>query len=77
MATWLIDTSSVDLQSFDICKLIFSQSSKVYLPVSRASTVLSFVEDLEGYIMLPWPPAPHSLVGQKALEELLENTEGS
>ena len=39
--------------------------------------MLGFVEDLEGYTMLPWPLAPHSLVGQRALEELLENTEGS
>lgn len=39
--------------------------------------MLGFVEDLEGYTMLLWPLACHSLVGQKALEELLENMEGS
>lgn len=39
--------------------------------------MLGFVEDLEGYTVLPWPLASHSLVGQKALEELLENMVGS
>lgn len=73
MAACLIYTSSADLQNFDICKLIFSQSTKVYLLVSRASTVLGFVEGLEEYMMLPCPIAPHSLVGQIALEELSEN----
>lgn len=35
--------------------------------------MLGFVEGLEEYMMLPCPIAPHSLVGQIALEELSEN----
>ena len=52
----------------EICKLIFSQLAEVYLPVSRASTVLGFVDDLEGYTMLPCPLASHSLGSKTALE---------
>ena len=35
--------------------------------------MLGFVEGLEEYVMLLCPLAPHSLVGQIALEELSKN----
>lgn len=70
MTTYLIYSGlGVDLTCSDICRLVFSQLAKVYLPVSRASTVLGSVEGLEGYTVLPGPLASHSLVGETALKE--------
>lgn len=48
MAACLTPISPGTCTRFDICKWIFSQRAKVYLPVSRTSTALGFVEGLEG-----------------------------